>query len=389
MTKSRISRSAFGIRYFKKAPLRSKSKKRVPVGQWNWQPFDPQRANLVNTGDTNWKDCIQTNYYPGKKQQKVILIFETGVLTSGFIKHFENMGLTYFCFDYDEFIERGFVNVALDNKGNKKSWLALGSIKLNLNDVVAVLWGRPKMFHFSRSPEPELTNKYINFVRWKGLMRDLPCLINPRALWLPGPPLTGSFEWQNKLSELIIAKQIGLNTPETICTNNKKVVSAFCKKWKNKIIFREFSEAGAYYFVKNKFVSFRKDEKGHVINSPVVLQQYVNKLCEYRVVAVGDKVFPCRIDSQASNLTQMDWRYYDNARVRWEQARLPHEVEKKLVLFMKKINLTWGSFDLIESPDNKIYFLEFNRPGATYWLLPFVGLDVPYEIAKYLKRILK
>lgn len=53
---------------------------------------------------------------------------------------------------------------------------------------------------------------------------------------------------------------------------------------------------------------------------------------------------------------------------------------------MRRLGLAWGSVDLVKGRDGAFYFLEVNRPGLTYWLLPFVGLDVPGEIARYLAK---
>ena len=48
-------------------------------------------------------------------------------------------------------------------------------------------------------------------------------------------------------------------------------------------------------------------------------------------------------------------------------------------------HINWGSVDLVKGMDGEFYFLEVNRPGASYWLPPFVGLDVPKEVARYVK----
>ena len=51
---------------------------------------------------------------------------------------------------------------------------------------------------------------------------------------------------------------------------------------------------------------------------------------------------------------------------------------------MRRLDLAWASFDLIKGRDGAFYFLEVNRPGASYWLKPFVNLNVADEIGRYL-----
>jgi hypothetical protein len=66
--------------------------------------------------------------------------------------------------------------------------------------------------------------------------------------------------------------------------------------------------------------------------------------------------------------------------------RLPAAIERSMRRLMRTLDLTWASFDLVKARDGGFYFLEANRPGASYWLKPFVGLDVADEIGRELAR---
>jgi len=57
-----------------------------------------------------------------------------------------------------------------------------------------------------------------------------------------------------------------------------------------------------------------------------------------------------------------------------------------MLRLMKRLDLRWGSFDLIRGTDDTFYFLEVNRPGAFGWLDPLVGLNIATEITSYLER---
>ena len=199
-------------------------------------------------------------------------------------------------------------------------------------------------------------------------------------------PLNGSQEWQNKFSELAIAKREGFAVPDTLCTNDPEQALAFVTESHGKVMFREYSRAAPLFPLVFVTGSPTLRDFKDVTAAPCVFQRYVEKEFEVRAVLVGDNIFACRIDSQASKAAAVDWRIYDNARVRWDRITLPKRVHNALLRIGKALDLTLGSFDLIKGTDGKYYFLEVNRPGATYWLLPFVGLDISKETVAYIAR---
>jgi glutathione synthase/RimK-type ligase-like ATP-grasp enzyme len=97
--------------------------------------------------------------------------------------------------------------------------------------------------------------------------------------------------------------------------------------------------------------------------SPCCFQAYIEKEYELRIVVLFDKVFPCKIYSQNSELTKDDWRIHDDANVKWEIISIPEDIERKLIFIREKLGLTWCSIDLIYGKDHNYYFLEVNRPG--------------------------
>jgi len=215
------------------------------------------------------------------------------------------------------------------------------------------------------------------------LLRELHQLIREDAIWLPGTPYIGSQDWQNKISEISIAKKIGFKIPPTIFSNNEKEIKAFSKN--EKILLREFSTP-PYSFPPYQIDDITKIDFKYIENSPCCFQKYIDKLFEFRVVVLKDKIFAVKIYSQDSELAKRDWRVHDDANVKWELVELPKTVNHMILKMRKKLNLLWCSFDLILGIDNEYYFLEVNRPGAHYWLDLFVGLDISKEIVKFIKN---
>jgi len=350
----------------------------LPVDQWRWQPFDAEGVSRLTSPLLGDEYSIRTNYQPASHGQQVVLVFSLGVLNPGLLRWFREYDLKYFFIDFEDFTWRGTVSVGLAGDDQ----LRLDSACLRLSDVSAVLWNPPSPGDLpiaGQTPERRL-NRHLRAERWIQILKDLPALLPEHALWLPGPPSKGSWQWQNKLSEYLVARRAGLDVPDTITTNDPTVAREFIEKWKGRVVFKEFSHALIRF--KTEFVKGLGDDRLTV--SPVTFQQYIDKEYEIRVVVVGDKVFACRIDSQASELARIDWRVYDNANVRWDRMRLPRRIERGIVKLMRSLDLLWGSVDLAKAKDGRFYFFEVNRPGSQYWLLPYVGLDTTKEIAGYL-----
>jgi hypothetical protein len=73
----------------------------VPVDQWCWEPFDPEGASVPQGPLPKWDDAIRTNYRPSHRPQKVVLIFNMGVLNDGLLRWFRDYDLKYFLLDYE------------------------------------------------------------------------------------------------------------------------------------------------------------------------------------------------------------------------------------------------------------------------------------------------
>ncbi len=351
----------------------------VPVETWDWQPADPAAATFAGkTLPQEFDEVARTNYRPSSRRQKVVLVFEAGVLSPGIVFGLRERRMKYFYLDFNAFLHQGEV-VARSGPG---SWLKVGAARLCFDDVAAVVWTQSVALVSRSNVNPP--SRHLSEQRWMQVLRELRGLCAPGTLWLPSHPLNGSNEWQDKLGESRLAAQAGLRVPEILLTSSPAEARAFVKRWRGCVVFKEFSQARISF--ETRLVPVDDPRLDHVRHSPCAFQRYIEKEFDVRAVVVGEQIFATRIDSQASPDAKLDWRVYDNARVRWERLRLPREVERSMLRLMRKLDLQWASFDLVKSIEGPYYFLEVNRPGASYWLKPFVGIDVPAEIGRYLRE---
>jgi ATP-GRASP peptide maturase of grasp-with-spasm system len=118
---------------------------------------------------------------------------------------------------------------------------------------------------------------------------------------------------------------------------------------------------------------------------PSLLQEYVEKEFELRIVFVKGKFFASAIISQNNEQTKIDFRRYDleNSN-RMLPYKLPEHIEEKLTQLMSELHLDFGSFDLIYSQSGEYVFLEVNPVGQ----FGFVSMSCNYHIEKYISELL-
>lgn len=369
--------------------LQKKVKNKNNPEKWKWKPDQPAKIkNLTKEIRAERKQvnyAALSNYTATNKRQKVVLLFSMGNLNYGLIKKFEEQRIKYVFIDYVQFISKGNISIVLTSKEQKKH-LKIGDIEINLEDISVVLWNPPKfpapVFDFNMIPPRKGRNEFLYRKRWGQFLKDFKLLLNKNVQWIPGDPFTGTQDWQNKIGEYKLMLDLGLNVPPTLFTNDKNSLLEFSKQYNHKLLLREFSTP-PFSFPPIP-IDIRKKSLNNLTKSPCCFQAYVEKKYEIRAVVLFDKIFPCKIYSQDSELTKNDWRVHDDANVKWELTELPVKISEQIQKLRKSLGLNWCSVDLIYSTDNNYYILEANRPGAHYWLDLFVGLDITKEIINVL-----
>lgn len=211
---------------------------------------------------------------------------------------------------------------------------------------------------------------------------------------------------QQKLSDLVLAKKLGLSVPETIVTMDPRKSRNFVKKHGGQVVFRDFSSRRV--ILKNKIhtygvelVKTSSPQWKNISLAPTVLQQYVEKDVEYRVVIVGKQCFVCEINSQAGKASAADWRAYEFDKVSFLKGELPSSLKKALVKFAairgfevctmdlvkssRKSNLKNISRSPKKSKADNYYFLEMNRPGSWVFVEALTGASISDSIIRRLR----
>ena len=196
---------------------------------------------------------------------------------------------------------------------------------------------------------------------------------------------------ENKQLQLQVARELGLNTPRTLTTNDANAVRAFAKSCESGMITKMLSSF-AIYDEGRELVVFTNPVKPEDLADlsglslcPATFQELLPKSLEIRVTVVGQRVMSAAIDSQVSARAAHDWRR-DGVRMikDWRPYQLPLEVEEKLLRLMDYFSLNYGAIDIILKPDGQHVFLELNPSGEFFWLERTPGLPISEAIADLL-----
>ena len=196
---------------------------------------------------------------------------------------------------------------------------------------------------------------------------------------------------ENKQLQLQVARELGLDIPRTLTTNDPGAVRAFAESCENGIVTKMLSSF-AIYDEGKELVVFTNPVKIEELEDlsglnlcPATFQESLSKSLEIRVTVVGQRVMSAAVDSQVSARATHDWRR-DGVRMLqdWRPYELPIEVEEKILRLMDHFSLHYGAIDVILTPEGKHVFLELNPCGEFFWLERSPGLPISDAIADVL-----
>ncbi|HEX5876171.1 MAG TPA: hypothetical protein VFY60_16090 [Pyrinomonadaceae bacterium] len=196
---------------------------------------------------------------------------------------------------------------------------------------------------------------------------------------------------ENKQLQLQVARELGLDTPRTLTTNDPAAVRTFAKNCESGMVTKMLSSF-AVYDEGRELVVFTNAVKPEDLEDlsglslcPATFQELLPKALELRVTIVGHRVMSAALDSKISARAAHDWRR-DGVRMiqDWQPYQLPQEIEQKILRLMDHFSLNYSAIDIILTPDGQHVFLELNPSGEFFWLERTPGLPISDAIADLL-----
>jgi glutathione synthase/RimK-type ligase-like ATP-grasp enzyme len=258
--------------------------------------------------------------------------------------------------------------------------------QLNLVNVGAVWYRKPNDYNLA----PEWCG-FEEFLREElratmgGIYRTLSS-----ARWIN--PLDAQRRASYKLVQLQTAADVGLSIPDTLVTNDPERAREFAGKHASRGIAAKTLGAGLVHLppgqtiFTNRLRADQLDDATQLSCFPHFLQSYVEKDVELRVTVVGDRLFVCEIDTQASpsDGARIDWRRYDFEYVAYKPGVLPASIQSKLFRLMHNLGLVFAAIDMIRTPSGDHVFLEVNPAGQWLWVEQRTQLPISAAIVDLL-----
>lgn len=192
----------------------------------------------------------------------------------------------------------------------------------------------------------------------------------------------------NRLLQAQRAKRVGFTVPSTLVTQDEKTAREFLSSHKN-VISKAISFGQLSAESNNEEVSFttpvpQNPQFDGLKFCPNLFQEQIAKRFDWRVTTVGNRVFSAR--TKSFNSGQPDWRQRPSASGDFVVARLPDEVEARLITLCEESKLVYGAHDLVETDDGDFVFLETNPAGQWGWLELSLGMPIGRAIADELMK---
>jgi len=288
-------------------------------------------------------------------------------------------------------------SISIDNNRDSSIQIksSLSSSNKFLEKVTSLLFRRPAGFlnqlytplknDLNSIPKKEINkNLYYHFLESKNVIINF--LENKAGKILGNYRKTGL----NKPNTLQLAKECGLDIPNTLITNSKEGLLIFFALNKKKIITKALYEAFSHaipkkYWISNKTVLIESMLKLPDEFAPSLFQEYIDKEYELRIFYLDGDFFSSAIFSQKNKKTGIDYRNYDEENPnRIVPYNLTEKIKDKLVKLMDKVGLNSGSIDLIKSIDGRYVFLEINPVGQYGFISEPCNFNLEMEICNYL-----
>lgn len=299
------------------------------------------------------------------------------------ISHLNEKQSPFFRFDLDvESLKHTSVTFTGD------SWYIKNKSGELLLDQVTCVWLRRPFVELTLE---EYNDQSVDFKIWKNewnkTLTGIYMYLN-HVPWLN--PLKEAYRAENKYLQSYIAKAIGFKTPEMIVSNRKRDLIEFAKKHEKvvlKMMSQEFYETskGTFQGLYVNLVSVDQlEDFEENQENPIVLQKYIEKLYEVRYTVVGNKHFPCKIESQLSKVSNIDWRRYDITNTPHYEIDPIEGIKTKVSSLMEYFGIEYGALDFIVTPDNEWVFLEVNSLGQWLWIEDLTNMPISHEVADWL-----
>ena len=209
------------------------------------------------------------------------------------------------------------------------------------------------------------------------------------ALWVNHPH--ANRRARSKLLQLRLAASLGFRVPETRVTADPREIRQLHRDWDGRMVAKLAGgqvvgdTVDSQYVIHTSLITADDlQDDGALSACPAIYQRLVEKRHDLRVTVVGDEVFPCQIDSQALEVSRVDWRAAHHAALKHQPCELDAATADRCRALLRQLGLQTAGIDLIVTPQGETVFLEINAAGQWAWVQEATGLPIAAAIARLL-----
>ena len=314
----------------------------------------------------------------------LIVTNKTDITSDLVILEFQRRGTPYVRFNTEDFPQNIQLTWMLGTDG-VDGYINFPHNNVSLRHVRSVWYRRPVapvIAEAVRPPFKEFAHRESQEAL-SGLWRTMSCF------WMSHPDAINSASYKPK--QLNIASSLGIKVPKTLISNSPEVVEKFraeCGQIIAKPLFAgdiRYENATSVVFttlITHKDLSAEEN----IRLAPTIFQEYVSKDLELRVTVIGTKVLAASINSQEVSDAIHDWRKASPNSLCFRPYNLPPFMSDKCAKLVAALGLTFGTIDMVKTPEGKYVFLELNPNGQWGWLETSTGEPYTTTIATLLER---
>ena len=265
------------------------------------------------------------------------------------------------------------------------STLDLGEGSLAAEEVTAVWWRRSvaPVIPSGRSPGEMAWAAGEALAAWEGFWEAVD------AHWVNTPGANAKAE--SKPAQLRAAKRLGMSVPPTLITSSRAAARSFmevegnvvCKALRSGLIPGGNGDRVLYTQRIDPETLGALEELGP---EPYLFQALVDKTADVRVTVIGERVFACRIDSQSTPGTSVDWRQGLAEDLHHEPIELDGPTIRRLRDLTAGFGLRFAAIDLAVDREGGYVFFEINPNGQWAWVEQLTGQPLAAALADELLR---
>jgi ATP-grasp ribosomal peptide maturase len=290
------------------------------------------------------------------------------------VEALHKVGTPVFRCDPGDFPQRLTLTATLDSGWSGS--LRMPGRELRLEQVRCVYYRRPTMFDMPADmsgPERRWANREAR-AGLGGVVLTLP-------RWLNHPHHIVFAEY--KPVQLAYAAACGLAVPPTVVTNDPHEARSFLAAAGGTLVYKPLAAANIAEEDRNRTIFTtvlgELSSEASIAHTAHMFQRWVPKKYEVRLTVVDRMIFGARIDAHSS-AAAIDWRT-DYGQLTYLPIEVPAPISQAVCALLARLNLRFGAFDFVVTPDDEWVFLEVNPNGQWAWIEDETGLPIADAIA--------